>query len=186
MNEQDILKIETETLHDIIDQLNYYQMLCLDADCVKSDITEAYKYYSSRYHPDRLPTDDANLQNKSKYLQLSFKEASDTLLSMGGRMSYDVLLASGKIRIEDTQLAQTQDQNANDVSNAAETENGKKYWMLALQAFESKDFSSAILQISFALQYEPQNSVFLEWQEMAKDTAKKAPKENNNPYKIRL
>ena len=88
--------------------------------------------------------------------------------------------------IDDTQLAQVQDQNNNDLSSAAMTENGKKYWMLALEAFENKDFHSALLQVGFALQYESSNETFKEFKAQVEVEAKKAPKANNNPYKIRL
>lgn len=185
-NTEWITQLEIETLYEHIDSLNYYQMLCLSADCVLSDISPAYKRLGGRFHPDKLNTDDEELKSKSVYILLSFKEAHDTLLSMEGRLNYDALLVNGKIRNEDTQLNVDLDQGSKDPSQAATTDGGKKYWAMALEAFENKNFAGAKMQIDFALQYEPTNEVFLEWRDMVAEAAKKAPKQNNNPYKIRL
>ena len=40
--------------------------------------------------------------------------------------------------------------------------------------------------IKFALQFEPDNEVFKEWMEKAKDADNKAIKKEKNPYKLRI
>jgi hypothetical protein len=183
--EQDIT-IEIQTLSGFVDELNYYEMFSLTHDCVQSDIAFAYKEMVERFKPTQVSLADEQLTEQGEYLLLSFKEAFETLNSISSRLQYDVLLTQGSIRIEDTKLAQLHDQNSNDPSNAAMTENGKKYWLLALEAFENKDFHSAVLQVGFALQYESSNEAFKEFKVKAEAEAKKVPKKNNNPYKIRL
>jgi hypothetical protein len=183
--EQDIT-IEIQTLSGFIDDLNYYEMFCLTPDCVQSDIVFAYKSMMERFTPTQVTLADEQLTEQGEYLLLSFKEAFDTLNSISSRLQYDALLTQGSIRIEDTKLAQLHDQNSNDPSNSAMTENGKKYLMLALEAFDNKDFHSAVLQVGFALQYESSNEAFKEFKVKAEAEAKKVPKKNNNPYKIRL
>ena len=183
--DQDITT-EIQTLSGFIDELNYYEMFCLSPDCIQSDIPIAYKSMVDRFTPSQLTAPSEGVTEQGNYLILSFKEAFETLNSIASRLQYDVLLNNGQIRIDDTQLAQVQDQNNNDISNAAMTENGKKYWMLALEAFENKDFHSALLQVGFALQYESSNETFKEFKAQVEVEAKKAPKANNNPYKIRL
>lgn len=183
--DQDITT-EIQTLSGFIDELNYYEMFCLSPDCIQSEIPIAYKSMADRFNPSQLTAPSEGITEQGNYLILSFKEAFDTLNSIASRLQYDVLLSNGQIRIDDTQLAQVQDQNNNDLSNAAMTENGKKYWMLALEAFENKDFHSALLQVGFALQYESSNETFKEFKAQVEVEAKKAPKAKNNPYKIRL
>lgn len=183
--DQDITT-EIQTLFGFIDELNYYEMFCLSPDCIQSDIPLAYKTMVDRFGPSQLTATDEELTEQGDYLMLSFKEAFETLNSASSRLEYDVLMSNGQLRIEDTKLAQVQEQNNNDLSSAATTENGKKYWMLALEAFENKDFHSALLQVGFALQYESSNETFKEFKEKVAVEAKKAPKANNNPYKIRL
>ena len=51
---------------------------------------------------------------------------------------------------------------------------------------DAKRFESAILNIKFAIQFEPKNEVFAEWLEKAKEESKKAPQKDKNPFKLRL
>lgn len=184
-NQQE-MTIEINTLFGFIDELNYYEMLCLTPDCTIEDIEWGYQDMARRFHPEVLVDANEETVEQSKYLMLSFHEAKETLSSISTRLQYDAQLNQGQIRIENTQLAQVQDQGANDPANAAMTENGKKYWMLALEAFENKNYSGAAMNVGFALQYESNNETFLAFKAKAEEEAKKAPKQNNNPYKIRL
>ena len=184
-NEQDIT-LEIQTLSQFIDELNYYEMFCLTADCMQSDIPMTYKAMVERFNPSQLSAPSEELVEQGNYLLLSFKEAFETLNSISSRLQYDVLLSNGRIRIEDTQLAEVENQNAGDPANAAMTENGKKYWLLALEAFGNKDFQSALLQVGFALQYESSNEAFQEFKAQMEVEVKKAPKKNDNMYRIRL
>lgn len=184
-SQQEIV-IEINTLFEFIDELNYYEMLCLTSDCTLEDIEWNYQEMARRFHPDLLIDAAEETTEQSKYLILSFHEAKETLSSISTRLQYDAQLEQGQIRIENTQLAQVQDQSANDPANAALTENGKKYWTLALEAFDNKNYSGAVINVGFALQYESNNEAFLELKAKAEEEAKKAPKQNNNPYKIRL
>ena len=182
-----ILKIKINTLFDIIDELTYYQILTLSEDCVQSEIEEGYQTQGRNFLPKFLADADEETLTKAKYIILSLNEAYEILKEIPGRLKYDHLLTSGQIRVENTKLLNAQEsQSNNDPAMAATNESAKKYWTLGLQAYNSGDFGSAALQIKFALQFEPNNEVFIEWLEKAELEAKKAPKQKNNPYKIRL
>ena len=183
--QQEII-LEINTLFDFIDELNYYEMLCLTPNCTLEDIEWQYQEMARQFHPDLLDNAPEDVTEQSQYLMLSFHEAKETLSSISSRLQYDAQLVQGQIRIENTQLAQVQDQGANDPANAAMTEDGKKWWTLALEAFENQNYSGAVINVGFALQYESNNEAFLELKAKAEEEAKKAPKQNNNPYKIRL
>ena len=184
-NEQEII-LEIQTLFGFIDELNYYEMLCLTDTCVPSEIEHAFKSMVKRFHPEQLTEPSEEVMEQSLYLILSFKEAFETLKSISSRLKYDVSIKQGQIRIENTQLADNQDQSGNDPSLAAVTENGKKYWTLALEAAENNNYDGALLQVGFALQYEPSNEAFLEFKAKATEEAKKAPKKSGDMYRIRL
>ena len=47
------LSIEVNTLHEILDELDYYRLLQLDPDCVQGDIEPASRAASKKHHPDR-------------------------------------------------------------------------------------------------------------------------------------
>lgn len=182
-----ILKIKINTLFDIIDELSYYQILTLSEDCVQYEIEEGYQSQGRTFHPKFLDDADEETMTKAKYILLSLNEAYEILKDISGRLKYDHILASGQLRVENTKLLNAQEsQSNNDPAQAATNESAKKYWALGLQAYNSGDFASAVLQIKFALQFEPANEIFQEWLEKADVEAKKAPKQNNNPYKIRL
>ena len=68
---------------------------------------------------------------------------------------------NGQLRVDDTKLTRGLDrQKSNDPLTAANNDTAKKYWLLGLQAFDSKEFDNAIMQIQFALQFEPTNEIF--------------------------
>ena len=179
------LKVEAETLYGIIDDLNYYQILRLTQDCLQSEIARAYKVQASHFHSQHFEGED--ILDEVQYIGMSIKEAYQTLKEIEGRLQYDLLLTKGQHRIQDTKLTRGQSkQNAMDPRTAATNDKSKKYWILGLQAFTAKSYDNAILQIQFALQFEPNNDIFLEYLDKAKEAAKKAPKKNKNPYKLRL
>ena len=184
-SEQEIT-LEIETLFGFIDELNYYEMFRLTSESILSEITFAYKELIERFNPALLTAPSEELSEKNAYIILSFNEAFNTLKSSSSRLKYDVLLKQGQLRIEDTQLAKMEDQNTSDPAHAATTEQGKKYWALAMEAANNKNFPGALLQVGFALQYESNNEVFLAYKTEWEAEAKKAPKTNNNAYRIRL
>ena len=181
------LQVEVETLYQIIDDLNYYQILRLPQDCLQTEIVQAYKHQASYYNPKHINEQEEELLDYAQYIALSIKEAYQTLNEQEGRLCYDTLLENGQLRVDDTKLTRGLDrQKSNDPLTAANDEKSKKYWLLGLQAFDSKEYDNAIMQIKFALQFEPNNEIFLEWLEKAQEAAKAAPKKNSNPYKLRL
>ena len=58
---------------------------------------------------------------------------------------------------------------------------------MALECWKEKDYKGCTLQIRFASQFEPDNEVFKQWAEKAKQAEEKAAGEvEENPYKLRL
>ena len=181
------LQVEIETLYNVIDDLNYYQILRLPQDCIQDEIIIAYKRQANHFKSMPQIEENEDLLDKLGYISLSVKESYQTLKDPTGRLCYDTFLEQGNIRIDDTKLKRGLDrQKSNDPLTAANNEKSKKYWLLGLKAFDAKEYDNAIMQIQFAIQFEPNNEIFLEWLEKSKEAAKKAPKKNLNPYKLRL
>lgn len=177
-------EIRLNALYEIVDDLDYYQLLKLTATCEQTAIAMAFKRESQTLHPDKSPTD---LKEKATYIYTAIQEAHRILKDPDSRLVYDGLLSKGQIRVEDTALKTGSERSsANDPSKAAQTEQAKKYWLLALADMDAKRFESAILNIKFAIQFEPKNEVFTEWLEKAKEESKKAPQKDKNPFKLRL
>ena len=135
-------RVMLETLHDIVDELDYYQLLRLDPDCKQSDISTAYKQESKRLHPDQSRSLEG-IDDKANYIFTAINEAFRVLKEPDSRLEYDSLIAKGQIRVEDTALNSNADSGGSkDPSNAATTEKSKKYWTLALSDYESGRFES--------------------------------------------
>ena len=176
--------IRLNALHEIVDDLDYYQLLKLAPTCEQSEIAEAFKQESMILHPDKA---SAELKDKATYIYTAIKEAHRILKDPESRLVYDGLLSMGQIRAEDTALKTGAERSSsNDPTKAAQTDQAKKYWLLALADMDAKRFESAILNIKFAMQFEPKNEVFQEWLQKAKDESKKAPQKDKNPFKLRL
>ena len=94
-----------------------------------------------RFSPSQLTAPSEEITEQGDYLILSFKEAFETLNSIASRLQYDVLLSNGQLCIDDTQLAQVQDQNNNDLSSAAMTENGKNIGCSLSRLSKTKTFT---------------------------------------------
>jgi len=183
------LKTEINALHEILEDLDYYGVLLVDADCAPHEIGDAFRKESRRLHPDRMASlGDANAQKRANDIYRLVNEAYRVLKDPEQRGQYDVLLADGVIRMTDDARSGASDQKRkNDPMNAVKHPKAEKYWKMALHDWESKSFRACVMNIQFALNFEPGNEVLKEWLEKAKKARDEdeATRERN-PYKLRL
>ena len=180
---------EIEALHDVIEELDYYGVLLLDKDCAPHEIGDAYRQESRRLHPDRMSSlGDGEASKRANAIYRLVNEAYRVLKDPEQRGQYDLLLADGVIRMTDDARSGASDQKrANDPVNAAKHPKSEKYWKLALSDWERKSFRACVMNIQFALNFEPGNEVFKEWLEKAKEARDEAEsKMEKNPYKLRI
>ncbi|MFT4977177.1 MAG: curved DNA-binding protein CbpA [Myxococcota bacterium] len=182
------VKVEIETLHELVDELDYYRLLQLDPSCPQDEIGAAFRRESRRLHPDRLAAlQDSALKEKANYIFTAVNEAFRTLKDPAVRLQYDQEVANGGLRISNTALKKAdQSRNADDPEQAATNERSEKFWKLAMRSWRDKDYLSCIQNIKFALQFEPDNEVFKEWLEKAQEEDKNTAKKKKNPYKLRI
>lgn len=180
--------VELETLHELVDELDYYRLLRLAPGCAQEDIGAAFRRESRRLHPDRLAAlKDGALKDKANYIYTAVNEAFRTLKDPVVRLQYDQELAAGNIRISNTALKKAdQVRNSEDPAQAATNERSEKFWKLALRAWGEKKYLSCIQNIKFALQFEPDNEVFKEWLAKAQEADKNDTSKKKNPYKLRI
>ena len=180
---------EIEALHELIEDLDYYGVLLLDKDCAPHEIGDAYRTESRRLHPDRMSSlGDGEASKRANTIYRLVNEAYRVLKDPEQRGQYDLLLADGVIRMTDDARSGASDQKrANDPVNAAKHPKSEKYWKMALSDWERKSFRACVMNIQFALNFEPDNDVFKEWLEKAKTARDEAEsKMEKNPYKLRL
>jgi curved DNA-binding protein CbpA len=186
MNTRRRAQIQVATLHEILPEIDYYRILQLDRGSRQADIDKAYRRESRRLHPDRFAAlQDADLSAQVTEIHRTLNEAYEVLRDPDQRIRYDRGLSRGHVRLTDD-TSSGGDGGGQGLEEAASTPKGEKYWRMALAAWEGDDFQSCIMQIQFALSFEPDNEVFQEWLEKAKLAREESGDEEKNAYKIRL
>jgi len=189
MEAKDRMRIEFSTLHEILDELNYYRLLKLDQDCPQGDIEEALRLQSKERHPDRVSAiGDSGLTAQANDVFHRIKEAGEVLSDPDKRSQYDQIVKQGILRMTDEALAlaEKERQKGEGHENAASHPKAEKYWEMALKDWEDKNYKGCVMNIQFALNFEPDNETMKEWLEKAtKESSKKSAKEKN-PYKLRI
>lgn len=182
-------RIEIETLHELLPVLNYYRLLGLKNDCPQGDVDSAFRQESRRLHPDRhLAGAPVEFRGRVNDVFKAVNDAYRVLRDPDQRARYDQELLMGELKMaEESRKAAEADAAArNDPSKAARTPAAEKYWKLALQCWQEKNYNGCVMQIKFALGFEPDNEVFKEWLAKATAAHEDFKKKNGNAYKIRI
>lgn len=180
--------VEIETLHELLPDLDYYAILGLDPDAPQDDVGPAFRKESRRLHPDRYSAlGNAALSDKVNAIFRLIREAYGTLSDPEKRSVYDQERDAGGSRLsgEGSKQAEQQRAAAADPAEAASNPKSEKYWKMGLKDFREGNASGAVMNIQFALTYEPGNEIFQEYLERAKADAAE-DKKNHNPYKLRI
>lgn len=183
-------RVEVETLHEILSELDPYQLLGLRPDSAQESVDPAFRATSRRLHPDRLAagaTPEFKVQANAVFKAVS--DAYRTLRAPDLRAAYDNdRLAGAERAAEDTRrAAEAEAAIKADPSKAARQPKAESYWKRGYQCFVDKDFAAAVMQINFALQFEADNAVFREYLEKAKaEVEAKKKDKTGNSYRIRL
>jgi curved DNA-binding protein CbpA len=186
MNTRARATIQVGALHEILGDLDYYRLLQLEPDARQADIDTAYRRESRRLHPDRFAAlSDEKISAQVADIHRLITEAHAVLKDPDARIRYDRGLKQGAVRLTDDAGVAGRDGRGK-LEEAARTPKGEKYWRLAITAWESGDFQSCIMQIQFALSFEPDNEVFKEWIGKAKSAREESGVDEKNAYKIRL
>ena len=180
-------RVEIETIHDLLPDLDYYRILQLDYGAPQRNIDTAFRRESRRLHPDRYARiGDSALQEKVTAVYRLINEAYRCLKDPDLRARYDLELLQGSKRMSSQARAGVaHDAASQNPEQAARTPKGEKYWKMALKCWEDKDYKGCSIQIQFALAFEPDNKVFKEWLEKAKQ-AFDSDKDKKHMYKLRI
>lgn len=182
-------RIEIETIHELLVDVDHYKLLGIPPESTAAEIDAAFRGESRRLHPDRhaagaTPEFKALANDVFKALNESYRVLRDPDL----RAAYDNgRKATTKAAVEQKKLNEQAAAAAKDPSKAARTPKGEKYWKLALQAWQEENFAGCVMNIDFALSFEPQNEIFKEWRAKAKVLADEKKKgREGDTYKIRI
>ena len=87
---------------------------------------------------------------------------------------------------EALELAEKERQKATNPEHAASHPKAENYWKMGLKDWHRKNYKGCVMNIQFALNFEPENETMLEWLEKAKNAAENKAKKEHNPYKLRI
>jgi curved DNA-binding protein CbpA len=181
-------RFEVEAISELLGELSHYQLLGLKSECAQDEIDVGFRNESRRLHPDRVAAGATpELKGKANDVFKSINEAYRVLRDPDLRRLYDQTRAAERGGEEDESRRSAE--SVRDPSKAARTPKGEKYWKMALQCWEAKDYTGCKMQIQFALTCEPNNETFKEWQVKAQaglDAKKKDTGGAGNSYRIRL
>ncbi len=183
-------RVEIDTLHGLLDELDYYKILELGQDAPQADVDPAFRTVTRKMHPDRLARlTDEDLKGKANDIFRLANEAYRNLKDPDARAKYDIGLARGNLRMsaDGRTKAAKEAADKDNPEVVANTPQGEKYFGMALKCWGDGDFPGAVMQIRFAIQFEPSNEVFEQWLEKALSAEEvAAAKKDNNPYKLRI
>jgi len=183
-------KIELETLAELLPELNYYQLLRLERRVAQEFVDKAYRAEARRMHPDRYASHpDVTVKTHANEIYRVLQEAWNTLKDPEARTAYDQELEEGarRLSIDSRRRAEAEAAAAANPEHAALSEKGGKYWKMALQNWHDKEFQGCVMQIQFALNFEPDNDTFKEWLERAKAKVEEDSNDKaGNVYKLRI
>ena len=115
-------RIEVGTLHGILDEVDYYKLLCLDPDCPQGEIEGAVRRESRTRHPDRVAAlGDEGISKQAGDIYQRLQEAGECLSDPDQRAQYDEVLKAGILRMTDDalELAEKERQKADNPEHAA-------------------------------------------------------------------
>ncbi len=181
-------RFEIETIHELLPELTHYHLLGLKYGCAQDEVDVAFRNESRRLHPDRVSAGATpELKAKANDVYKAINEAYRLLRDPDARLAYDQQMTSGPGK-EDEDSRRTAE-SVRDPAKAARTPKGEKYWKMALQCWEARDFTGCKMQIQFALTFEPDNEVFKEWMVKAQSGLENKKKDTGgagNSYRIRI
>ena len=189
MDQKVQINIEVSTLHEILDELDYYRLLQLDPDCIQGDIEPAARAASRKHHPDRVSAlGDEEISSKANDIFQRVKEAGENLQDPDKRSQYDEIVKSGILRMTDEALALAEQERlkAESPEHATTDPKAEKYWHMALKDWDDKNYKGCVMNIQFALSFDPDNEIMKEWLDKAKTASTKKSAETKNPYKLRI
>ena len=154
------LRQVAERIFPTLDGRSYYQLLNVPESSDIPTIRAAFFRLAAQMHPDRFHTlPDAGLKDRLETIYARIGEAYRVLSNPERRAAYDRSLAAGSKRLDTTTRETTGPRNPEDSLTHPEA---KKFFRLGMACFGRKDWKGAVLNLTFAKNFEPTSSLLLE------------------------
>ncbi len=170
---------EAIVLANLIDEMDYYQVLRVDPKAPLELIRKAYHEQSKHFHPDRYyQLEDPEFKDSIYKIAKRITEAYTALRDVQKRRSYDQQLERSERKILRLTDESVQEQKKAKVEEIGKTDKGRKMYQQGLQELGRKNFAAAERALKMALAYEPDNALF-------RKTLEDAAKNIKTDYRIK-
>ena len=157
-----IFEIETQAFAEIVDQLDYFQILKLEQAAAPAEIKAAYFHQSRTYHPDRyFGLAEGELKRAIGKVYKRINEAWVCLKDDRKREKYlaDVNGPQREKKLRYTESSEEELKREREAEMGA-TPQGRAMFQAGLLDLEAGRFAQAAQNFRMGLMYEPQNAFF--------------------------
>ena len=156
-----ISRVEVRAMAELIDELDYYQLLEVSSDEPASRVKLAYYRATRRLHPDHNRHLEGQDQEQLQRIARRVAEAYQVLRYATRRRAYDDQLAgdAGAIRIRLVEAKRKAGQEALD-AHMGRTPNGRRFFNLARSDIDRGDLEAARGNLKMAMTFEPSSDAF--------------------------
>ena len=198
-------RVEVETLHGVLEDMDYYRLLKLKPGAPIPEVERAFTDQSQQFHPDRFfGVRDQEIMKMVTAIFKKITEGYQVLKSPELKKMYDQKLGVrksdvdnpvhsagkhshvSKATLEQEKAALEKERARSEVDDAVSDKRARKYYELALIARNNQDWNGVVMNIQFALNYEPDNVILKQKVEDAKVKMRTKNQKNKNPYKIKI
>jgi len=158
----DAFEIEAQALAQILDELDYFQILKVGQAASPGEIKAAYYRESRAYHPDRFSSlAPSELKENIGKIYKRINEAYVCLREDTRRMKYlgDILSPERQKKLRFVEASE-QEMKKEKEQEVGATPQGRKFFMAGLSDMAAQRFASAERNFKMALTYEPNNPNF--------------------------
>ncbi len=191
-------RVEVEAISSVLDEVDYYQILKLKGGAPIPDVEKAFAGQSQMFHPDnyfgvRDPKFIKALTTVFKKVNEAYqvlkdpelKKMYDKKMGFRGAGAKDAGKGGRRRRGIDKKALEAEKQVL-EAGGVVSDKNAIKYWDLAEIATMNKDWNGVVMNLQFALNYEPENPVLKEKLAEAKSSLAEKKEKEKNPYKIKI
>ena len=158
----DSFEIEAQALAQVLDELDYFQILKIGQGAAPAEIKAAYYRESRAYHPDRFfQTQSPELGEAVGRIYKRINEAYVCLRDDARRSKY-LVDVSGPDRQKKLRFVEQSEQELkkDKEQEIGTTPQGRKFFMAGLSDMAAQRFAAAERNFKMALTYEPNNPNF--------------------------
>jgi DnaJ-domain-containing protein 1 len=181
---------ELERRFAVLEQLDYFEVMGLEATAAPADIKRAFHHQSRTYHPDRyFQSTDLALRDRVHAVYKRVTEAYFVLRDDARRRKYLADISGPerlqKLRFDELAEAETKAAVKKEVAEQIGTHpKGRQFFQVGVADLEAGRLVAAERNIKLALTYEPTNPLYLQKLEETRTKAHEEYKRSGRGFRI--